>query len=184
MGRYVVWSAAGVAIFATAVLFRAVRGDSITAAIAVILLFSTLGTRTVRRWSRAEQLVLAAETNTQLSSLPESPLPIVVAKPNIFVELAFYGDPTLRARLVYPVDPELDQLYVGIDTNPRLLSALRRYVPLRIPDYNDFIASTQHFLLAADSQDWLIWHLVMSGFRVTPLQRHWPTGIFEVEPLQ
>jgi Dolichyl-phosphate-mannose-protein mannosyltransferase len=178
--RYVVWAVIGFSVFAAAVLFRAVRGDTIAATVAVVILLAVLGGRMFLNFKHADRLVQAADANSDVLQLPANSLPIVFSNPHIFMELAFYADPKLSARFVYPVNLQLQEFYTNIDTNERLLLALRRRAPLHVPDYDDFVASSPHFLLVAGRQDWLVWHLIQSGFRVTPLQKQAQPGIFEV----
>jgi hypothetical protein len=45
-------------------------------------------------------------------------------------------------------------------------SALRHRVPMRVLDYGGFLASNPTFLVLTDGHDWLLTHLVNSGYVV------------------
>jgi hypothetical protein len=52
--------------------------------------------------------------------------------------------------------------------------------PIPLP-YQGFVKNHRHFLLAANAQDWLVWHFNRSGFRVTVKGTHWEPGLLEVK---
>jgi hypothetical protein len=117
----------------------------------------------------------------ELANVPADPAPILVADSHIFMELAYYEDPKVRGRLVYALSPELERRYTNTDTTALIFSALRHRAPLPMPDYKAFLALNKRFLLAANGNDWIVWNLIASGYRVIPLQGRWSPGVFLVQ---
>jgi Dolichyl-phosphate-mannose-protein mannosyltransferase len=185
--RYVQPSVLGIAILVSTVMFRATRGSSSVVASLLIPLLVWMGLLTasalVRTPTRGEaRMVLSS----QLLNLPPDPAPIVFASHRLFLEVWFYADPKLRDRLVYPVSADRYRAYTGNDSAPRALSCLRRRMPMRLPDYDTFVASNRRFLLVTDGGEWLVWNLLKSGCRINPVINAPPKtegqpGIYEVE---
>jgi hypothetical protein len=163
------------------VLYRTTRGSAAAAASVAVLLLAGFGGGSVAQIVKAPYLRDAEAMRMALSAAPAEPAPIVVADHHIFVVLSYYGDAKLRSRLVYVASPNLERYYTGIDTGDLLLSALGRRTPLHVVPYQDFVKNHPHFLLAANAQDWLVWHFNRSGFRVTVKDTHWEPGLFEVK---
>jgi hypothetical protein len=179
--RYVAWAVAGFSIAAAAAAFRACRGNSLTAFAAGGLLLMALCARIGIHLISPALLREGQPVADVLRQAGADAQPIVVADHHAFMELAYYAPAPLRQRLVYAASPELSRMYTNVDTGELLLSALRYRTRLNIQNYGDFVSGNSHFLLAAGAGDWLIWHLVRSGYRVVPVRAQWNLGLFEVD---
>jgi hypothetical protein len=180
--RYVEWAAIGLAIVAAAGLFHITKGNPAASGCVLLLLIAVLGAEIAIPLVRARKLIEGEAINHELADVPAEPVPILIANTHVYMELAYYADPKVRGRLAYALSLELERRYTRSDTAPLILPALRERVPLQIPDYKDFMASHRRFLLAANDNDWLVWHLIASGYRVVPPhERQWSPGVFMVQ---
>jgi hypothetical protein len=123
----------------------------------------------------------AGDLPQELRSVPREPRPVVITGVHAFMELWFYSEPDLRDRLVYLVDPELEKYYLHTDTTSRILSALRRRMPLGVADYDSFIAANPTFILAGEPVDWISLQLHRLNYRFAPLGGGANSKIYEVK---
>jgi dolichyl-phosphate-mannose-protein mannosyltransferase len=92
-------------------------------------------------------------------------LPIVVANGMDYLPLMYAVPPALKARLVALVDMDAARGYTGSDSIELDLELMARYLPLRLYDYDDFVAAHDEFLLYAGQGlgDWWPGHLLGEG---------------------
>ncbi|MGB0125733.1 MAG: glycosyltransferase family 39 protein [Silvibacterium sp.] len=122
-------------------------------------------------------LMTAATPSGMVSKLlrhpPDAPEAIVVADAAQFTPAWWYASPPLRARMHYLTDHR----FAGkqIDFIPEFSLALERdYLPMRLDDYQQFIADHPRFLLYCYSMPMLEWtkdRLVGDGWTLTLLQK-------------
>jgi hypothetical protein len=178
--RYVLWTALGVSVLAASILYRLTRGSAAAAGTAIIVLLLVFAAKTAMAIRSGLHLRAAEPLKSLLAHAPLDGTPILIADPHKFVELSYYGDASLRPRLVYAVSPELANRYTNVDTDELLLSALERRTSLHITPYEQFVRTYRRFLLAANAEDWLVWQLQQSGYRVSLMSKSWEPGIFSV----
>jgi hypothetical protein len=179
--RYVLWMVVGTAIAIGASLCNAGRLNPLVGLSMAVCILAIIGAREVAGLRERPLLRESESAYRELERLPPDSQPVVVANHHVFMELSYYARPELRARLIYPLSISLDLRYNNVDTGPRIFSALRHRTTLRIIDYDTVLQSYPRFLLAASSKDYLPWHLVRSGYRVTPLGQG-STTLYQVEP--
>jgi hypothetical protein len=178
--RYVLWTVLGVSVLAATILLRITRGSTVAAGSAIIFLLLAFGAKTVVGIRNGLHLREAEPLKRLLADAPSDGTPILIADHHKFVELSYYGDVNVRPRLVYAVSPELAIRYTNVDTGELVLTALEHRSSLHIVPYRDFVRTYHRFLLAADAEDWLVWQLQQSGYRVSLISRGWEPGLFEV----
>jgi hypothetical protein len=123
--------------------------------------------------SPAEQLLATAANST---------LPIAVANPLAFTQMAYYGTPQLASRLVYLSNPQIVVQYP--DFVPELaLRSLREWAPLRVEEYRPFLAAHARFWLYCTSisrLEWLPDQLLKDGRSVRLRGRQGDLMLFEI----
>lgn len=178
--RYLVWTVTGLAILGAALLYRITRGSALAAASVMVLLLAAFAAASASGILKSSRLRESQPVLTELTRLPQSPTPIVIADHHAFMELTYYAPQELRSRLVYVVSPSMERTYTGTDTGDLLLSGLARHTSLPIVTYDEFVRRNKHFLLAARAEDWLVWQFDRSGYQVKLLEPHWEPGLFDV----
>jgi hypothetical protein len=178
--RYLVWTVAGFAVLGAALLYRITRGSAIAAASVITLLLAGFVASSAVGILKSSHLRESQPVLSELARVPRGLTPIVIADHHVFMELTYYAPQDLRSRIVYVVSPGMERSYTGIDTGDLLLSALARHTSLPIVTYDDFVRRNKHFILAADAEDWLVWHFERSGYQVKLTTPHWAPGLFEV----
>ena len=179
-GRYVLWSAIGVGICLAVLLHRLVNGNRIVASLVMLpLLFWSIDT-IVRAAVEPPSPRYAKSLPQEIKNLSAEPKPIVITSLHAFMELWFYAQPDLQQRLVYLVSPDLELQYANTDTTSRIMSALRRRVPLSAIDYDAFMTANSRFIVAGDRDDWISLHLRDLNYRLTPLEGR--KMVYEVYP--
>jgi len=102
------------------------------------------------------------------AAMDDRPLPIVVANPYVFMQLAYYGPPELRPRLVYLSEPAV--VMNRGDFVPELaLRWLRHWAPVRVEEYRSFVATHPRFWVYFSSigrMEWLPSQLMKDGGRL------------------
>jgi Dolichyl-phosphate-mannose-protein mannosyltransferase len=91
-----------------------------------------------------------ASTCQLIQSKSENNLPVVAADAHVFMMLTRYTPQDLASRLVYLADPEASRQYLGHATIEQGLLDLRPWFPLKVEEYNTYIATHQRFLVYAD----------------------------------
>ena len=178
--RYVLWAVIGLATLAGFVICDAARGR---AAVGTVMLCGTVAALVsveAGRLGTAPALLEGQAVMEALESLPDSREPIVIDDLHVFMELSYYAQPRLRARLVYPVNRNLDLRYLNCDTGALLMSALMHRTDLHIRNYAAVLDGSPPFLLAVGPHDYLLRHFRSLGYRVIPVDRGTPHLVFEV----
>lgn len=179
VGRYVTWAQIGIALIFVGMLQIAMRSNKAIALILVLVLLFANAARVTSYLKGKYDEVTSLEQ--ELAALPETGEPIVVNDPRAFLELVRHARPKLRARLVYPLDHDLDLRYWGSDTDFLLLTELHNLRQLSSTvEFSEFVATQPRFILFARSYGYLPWHLVSMGYSVKPLRQEKSPQLFEV----
>ncbi len=163
---YLIWVVIGFGVLVAALLRRAARGCPAVGAVILVLVAGSIFRQEIggliqRPDPESESIHRA------LTGLGEGSEPIAIASPRRFMELAYYEEPRIRRRLVYPASRELDVRYLGFDTDTIILLALRPRSSLAVWDCDTFLAAHPRFLLGVTPNDYLARHLVSLGYRLT-----------------
>jgi hypothetical protein len=190
--RYVASANIGVSIFTACWLRRGFRAQStgilvvlgllLVAAAAQSFLFDTSFNPLHMTHLRSNSGLRQGEDLLQeLRTLPESAEPIVIGYDENFLELAYYAEPALGRRLVYPLSRSLDLRYKGFDVAYLNLAAMRERTALPIVDLDVFLSANPRFILAVDpAKDYLSGYLRAQGYRVTPMDTKAEPLLYEV----
>jgi hypothetical protein len=167
--RYALWVLIGFALLNTLVLATATTryarvGPVVACSLAALLVAREFHSTFLEGGPRYSALM-----SQELSTLPEGEDPVVVANVHVFMELAYYTSSPLRERLVFPLSKELDLRYTGVDSIALLMDGYRRHSLLRVEELDDLLRQHSRFILAAEPFQYLQWHLVSKGYRVTPI---------------
>jgi hypothetical protein len=102
------------------------------------------------------------------AAMNDPSLPIVVANPYVFMQLAYYGPPELRPRLVYLSEPAV--VMNRGDFVPELaLRWLRHWAPVRVEEYRGFVATHPRFWVYFSSigrMEWVVSQLMKDSARL------------------
>jgi hypothetical protein len=162
------------------------------AAIAAILtlslggFFISLGARSLNGMMTVHEF--QAQANKFLQSESMSDLPIAVSDQHDFMMLAHYGSPDIASRVVYLADPDASLRYLGHNSVEKGLLALRPWFPVRVEEYQGFIASKKRFLVYGSAGqfqfnlNWIFSELAVADLRVKLLGRRDVTLLFLVSP--
>jgi Dolichyl-phosphate-mannose-protein mannosyltransferase len=130
----------------------------------VILAACSVGSTYARRdgW-RLRSILDARLTLTENSAEEFSGLPLVISNLHQYLQLQYYAK--LDHDLLYVADANLENKWVGNDTLDRTAINLRRFAPIRVLDFCQFISSHRRFLLADQpgSEEWLPKQLSVDG---------------------
>jgi hypothetical protein len=164
--RYVIPAVIGLALaFAYAACHYA-RGCQVFAvSVGVILLGWWLATDAMRFHEMADKRQALDAVCRRLSETGERETPLVVSDSLSFMQLTYYAPDALRSRLTYLNSPELSLRYKGYDTDEVALRIMRKWVPLNVVDYEEFVSSHRRFLVY-DRGSWLPSALVGSDWDV------------------
>jgi mannosyltransferase len=178
--RYVLWANIGAALLGGALLRIAAGGQPVVGILISALLVAQVAGHQVREMSGPATLRRGESLNQALRAVPDTAEPIVISDVHAFMELAFYGEPRWKDRLVYALSRDLEMRYNGSDTRTRMMSAARSHTSLRVADYAAILSENLRFVLAARPDDYLLRHLLGEGFRISALPS--PVGLllFEV----
>jgi len=152
-----------------------------------VLVLSVLATREVRFWTSqlgrfgdVKSPAAPLESSVNLAGHPE--LPVVVSDAVDYLSFVYYGSPGLAGRLVVVVDPSEEVAYVGSDSLDRNLISIRSFYPLRVYEFQAFVAGHPRFLLYSDgtANDWWPRRLRTEGFSLAPVVSDQGRGIYLV----
>lgn len=178
--RYVLWTLFGAISFLVALVSTYLPSRPLAIGCAAALLAWTL-----LHWAAAfrhrGELRLAEAPRQVLANVPAAPVPIVIADHRVYMELSRYAPPAARLRLTYLDQPQLELFYTESDTGSLLMSAVRKWTPLNVRDYCEFLDRHQPFLLLSDAEDWLPWQLSASGYRLAPINLGWHPVLYRVD---
>jgi hypothetical protein len=129
------------------------RTEAAVIAIITLLGFGALeAARNYHRFTsnRASQLA----TYNYFRGLPHSGLDIIIANGQRFFELSHYLPPGSPVHLRYLADPQASVQILGYDTVDRCLLELRRWAPLQVTEFREFIAGRQPFWVYGQPDEW------------------------------
>lgn len=180
--RYTLWSVIGIAILAACLIRISLAAQPKVAGSLVVVLLGVLVAQEFLAFREATDLREGEALLRQLQLVPISGAPIAVGYSHAFMEMAYYAEPELQARIVCPVDRQLDLQYKGfVDLDFYNLPRLNRRNSLRIVDLKGFLATNRSFILAAHPKDYLPQQLRSSGYRLTALNPDQSPPIFQVD---
>src|SRR5208283_2172819 len=189
--HYVLPTIVGAAIFFAFGLARALDRDRLAGSVlAVVFLgwFCIRGQSTVWAGIRTGQGARASVQESYrrqgwMRELAASSLPIAATNPTFFLQLQFYAPPTIRSRLVYPVSRKYAMELDGADTGDLNMMQFSRRLPVRVMEYNAFVAGNPHFLLCAYTawHSWQVEKLLKDGASLRLCMREGPVYVFEVD---
>jgi uncharacterized membrane protein len=179
--RYALWCVIGIAIVAAALIREISDAQPRVALGFLVVLLAILVGQQGLAIREGMDLREAGALLRQLQSEPGGTEPIVVGYDHAFMELAYYADPRLRSRIVYPLSQSLDSQYKGFDLDFFNLSALRSRTNLPIVNLDEFLRENPRFVLAAHPKDYLPSYLQSIGYRLVALNPGQAPPIYEVE---
>jgi len=109
------------------------------------------------------------QANKFLQTQALTNLPIAVSDQHAFMTLAYYGSPDIAGRLVYLASPDASLRHLGHESLEKGLLALRPWFPVRIEEYESFIASRNRFLVYGSAGyflNWLFSELATADLRI------------------
>lgn len=169
--RYILWTAIGFSLLAAAGLSTLVRGRAAVGLVLSGLAIASMARLEVGPLFDTPVLRTAEGVRQELETFAkEGSTPIVVANAHMFMELSYYLESPLRERIVFALSRDLDLKYRGFDTDALTLGPLGQRGLVRVKPYDDILADSRGFLLAATDHDYLQQHLVDARYRVTPLR--------------
>ncbi len=181
--RYIIWSLIGLAFLAGAVLYKAAGGRTAVGVAVLGVLIALIARQEFANLHAPPVLRDGEAALHQLETLPDGPERVVIIDDHVFIELSYYAPPNLRERLVYVASRDLDLRFYGTDTGALLLLALSHRTKLHVQPYDAFLAEHPEFILSAGPfKNFLAWHLLETGYRVTPLQ--WAPQMFVTNFMQ
>jgi len=94
-------------------------------------------------------------------------LPVVIDDDVKFIQIAHYGTPEQKAHSFFLYDPDYVLKIAGTTTPSRTLAVGRRFVPIQVVDYADFVKQHDTFLLVKFTSTavmrWTAKHLIEDG---------------------
>jgi hypothetical protein len=179
--RYALWCVIGISVLAAALIRVIAEGQpGIVRGFLVVMLAIFVGQQALA-FRGAPELREAGSLLQELQGQPVGTEPIIVGYDHAFMELAYYAEPQLRQRIVYPLSQSLDRRYKGFDVDFFNLSALRTRANLSIVNLDAFLGANPRFILAAHPKDYLPGYLQSIGYRVMSLNPGKSPSIYEVE---
>jgi hypothetical protein len=174
--RYLIASMFGIAALTALVLWFACSGRKEPGLAAALLLgigfAHTAGAdlKTVN-YRGTTSIREALQRRVPPAALDDS-LPIVVAHPDEFMTLIYYGDPALVERLVYVSSEELSAQRQGFTFLDRIMVASAPFLATRVIDYHAFIAKYPKFYVQGGlgGQEWIIAQLLLDKAQMRLLQ--------------
>lgn len=171
--RYVIPSVIGVAYLLPLGLHR-IEGARKLVPITLLCILTAFATRVV--WYQHLQLDAEERERRELAAFVEeaasrSALPIVIAHPQRFFELAHDRSTTLDDRLLHLVSLDLARRFTGSDSTEAGLLVLREFAPVDVRDFEAFEREGRPFLIlvTADPGEWN-WIVPALEERNRPLQ--------------
>ena len=115
-------------------------------------------------------------------------IPLVIASPNVFLQLSHYAPPELASRFVYLVDTAASLRYFKTNTAELGMQEFRRWTPMLIQDYRSYVRAHPRFLLYGGlgygdmgRWPWLLPHLVATRARLRLLAMDGAFPLFLVD---
>lgn len=188
--RYTLYSIAGISIFLAFEMCWALKGDRVAAlalSVALIGWFASKSATTLHG-QMAENgglRVALGEPYRQspwMGAIKEGSLPVMATPAVFFLQLQQYAADAVRPRVVYAGDFDLARRFDHSANGETNLFRFRRMLPIRVEQFNDFVAAHPHFLLAADTSTptWHLPALIERGAQLRLLNRTETYLVFDV----
>ena len=110
----------------------------------------------------------------------DHPEPLVMTNGIVFLQCWYYATPEWRGRVTYLDDPAEAFTYAASDTIDRGLLALKRWAPVSVQPYRDFIAVHREFRVYGLGAGWLLDRLRSSGATVDVIGREADATLYNV----
>jgi len=170
MGRYMLPTVLGGAL---AVGYLTGKVPTALRTLLLMLLLMTYGLSSVSVVKSALQGSLlepraAATRQVQaiVAEYSESGLPIIISSGFRYLPMAYYAPAGANRTLYAVADPRAAATFTGTDSIDLDLLVLRRYFPLQVEEYADFVSRHREFFLVSDPRgdfDWLPARLLHDG---------------------
>jgi hypothetical protein len=123
-------------------------------------------------WGHVVSPAAPVEKLVNAAGFPE--LPVVVSDGQDYFQLVHYGSPDEISRYVTLVDLQGSMSYGGSDFVDKNLLVLRRYAPMQVYEFRDFVLKNQPFLLYSRGSfwDWLPARLLDDHYTLRLLAIH------------
>ena len=161
--RYVLPTAAGIAIIVAFGCYRASRGR-LSAALALVVI--TLAWATVhvglaaRRQVEERERFAARDSEGIVRSLG---LPVVVQDGLLALPMNYYASPDVRVRMLFPVDLDDVRRYEAADTPERIMAIGKGTFAMPIEDFSQFRREHKEYLVYGIHAGWLISAVLHDG---------------------
>jgi hypothetical protein len=153
--RYVLFAVIGLAILYARAARTLLHGRGIVAVLTIILAASFLRNDVSALKQAAAQTADLAAVARFLEDRADPSLPLVIAQPGEFLEVAHAAPGRLADRLVYLADPAASVRHLGHDTADRALLALSRWTAVQVEEYGPWVAAHPDFqVYVRDGQPW------------------------------
>lgn len=180
--RYTVYSIIGISIFLAFEMYTALRGDRVAALALSVALLGWFAAKSATTLHGQVEAGNPYRQSDWAHALEGNSLPVMATPAIFFLPLQYYGPDSVRSRVVYAGDFELARKIDGSANGETNLFRFRRMLPLRVEEFNGFIAAHPHFLLAADTSTptWQIPALIGRGAQLRLLNHTETYFIFDV----
>jgi hypothetical protein len=131
-------------------------------ALVAIFVLSTIFIHELSFWRNAHSLrlenpAMSIEAFVEQAGYPE--LPVIVSSGHRYLQLSYYASPEWKYRFVFLEDEQKAVQYTATDSIDKNLVVLRRYTPLRMDEFSEFVSCHSRFLLYVEDPgigfDWL-----------------------------
>jgi len=130
----------------------------------------------------ARRAAAANEIRAIVRAHPEYELPLVISAGRRYLPVAYYTPVEFGSRLYTIADPKAAVKYTRTNSVDLDLVVIRRYFPLRIEDYTEFISRHREFLVVSDSEDrfeWLTARLLDEGHALSLIARRGSAKVYK-----
>jgi hypothetical protein len=169
--RYALPTVIGVATLVPIVAYYASRGRVAIGAVLALVFFSAFTLREISASRRFLHLKESLDVYGFLSAPDTNSLPVIVANPLEFLQIAHYGPTDWTRRAVYVTDLYDSVRYGESDTADRALLQLRKVTPLNVFDYAEFVRGHPRFLVFG-SYSWEIAYLSDHAADIRVIRRY------------
>jgi hypothetical protein len=176
--RYVLATTLGIVLSLACALSLARKG---VVALFALFVLSTVGVHELSFWRSAHSLSLKNPTamiEEFVQTVGHPDLPVVIPDGLLYLEIAYYTSPKWKDRFIYLEDQQKATQYLATDSVDKNLVVLRRYMPLHVNEFSEFVSRNPRFLLYVEQTgaqfDWLTGYLpgVASSVQALVLDPH------------
>lgn len=168
VGRYVLASAAGLAIFLAFGICRALKSERLAGILLATVFagwFAYKGVTKIKMQAAANG-GFATPIAAPLQNAPwmrvleetDTSLPVAVVPAVFFLQMQHYAPKQVRGRMVYLSSEKYALQFEGIYTGETNLIQFARLLPVHVADYDTFVTANRHFLICAETTNatWLL----------------------------